>query len=59
MRIYTWLHLHKLRVAIIRSDRDRLTGIVEVDEDYIGGLYEGGNRGRGSENKQLVAIATN
>ena len=52
-----WLLLHKLRVAMIRSDREPLTGIVEVDEDYIGGLNEDGKRGRGSENKQIVAIA--
>lgn len=52
-----WLLLHKLRVAMIRSDREPLSGIVEVDEDYIGGKGEGGKRGRGSENKQLVAIA--
>jgi transposase-like protein len=52
-----WLLLHKLRVAMIRSDREPLSGMVEVDEEYIGGLDEGGKRGRGSENKQLVAIA--
>jgi len=52
-----WLLLHKLRVAMIRSDREPLSGIVEVDEDYIGGADEGGKRGRGSENKQIVAIA--
>jgi len=52
-----WLLLHKLRVAMIRSDREPLSGIVEVDEDYIGGVDEGGKRGRGSENKQIVAIA--
>jgi transposase-like protein len=52
-----WLLLHKLRVAMIRSDREPLTGIVEIDEDYIGGFNEGGKRGRGSENKQIVAIA--
>ena len=52
-----WLLLHKLRVAMIRSDRERLSGMVEIDEAYIGGSMEGGKRGRGSENKQLVAIA--
>jgi len=52
-----WLLLQKLRVAMIRSDREPLSGIVEVDEDYIGGVDEGGKRGRGSENKQIVAIA--
>jgi len=52
-----WLLLHKLRVAMVWSDRGPLSGMVEVDEEYIGGFEEGGKRGRGSENKQLVAIA--
>lgn len=52
-----WLLLHKLRVAMIRSDREPLSGMVEIDEEYIGGRDDGGKRGRGSENKQLVAIA--
>jgi len=52
-----WLLLQKLRVAMIREDREPLSGLVEVDEDYIGGIDEGGKRGRGSENKQIVAIA--
>lgn len=52
-----WLLLHKLRVSMIRSEREPLSGLVEVDEEYIGGVEEGGKRGRGSENKQLVAIA--
>lgn len=52
-----WLLLHKLRVAMIRSDREPLSGVVEVDEEYIGGYEKGGKRGRGSENKYIVAIA--
>ena len=52
-----WSLLHKLRVAMIRADRVKLSGIVEVDEEYIGGTLEGGKRGRGSENKQLVVVA--
>ena len=52
-----WLLLHKLRVAMVRSDREKLSGEVEIDEAYIGGELENGKRGRGSENKQLVAIA--
>ena len=52
-----WLLLHKLRVAMVRSDREQLSGIVEIDEAYIGGKMEGGKRGLGSENKQLVVIA--
>jgi transposase-like protein len=52
-----WLLLHKLRIAMIRSDREQLSGTVEIDEAYIGGELEGGKRGRGSENKKLVVIA--
>jgi transposase-like protein len=52
-----WSLLHKLRIAMVRASRDKLSGIVEIDEEYIGGTLEGGKRGRGSENKQLVVIA--
>ena len=52
-----WSLLHKLRVAMVRTNREKLSGIIEVDEEYIGGTLEGGKRGRGSENKQLVAVA--
>ena len=36
-----WTWLHKLRRAMVRPGRDRLTGRVEVDETYIGGVEEG------------------
>jgi len=52
-----WLWLHKIRRAMIRPGRDKLHGIVEVDEAYIGGPEKGGKRGRGADNKVLVAIA--
>jgi len=52
-----WSLLHKLRVAMVRSDRENLSGVVEIDEEYIGGVLEDGKRGRGSENKQLVVVA--
>lgn len=52
-----WTWLHKLRRAMIRPDRDKLSGRVEVDEAYIGGPEEDGKRGRGTENKILVAVA--
>jgi len=48
--------LHKLRRAMVRPSRDRLSGVVEVDETYIGGLEEG-LRGRQIEQKTLVVIA--
>ena len=32
-----WTMLHRLRSGLVRPGRDRLAGIVEVDETYIGG----------------------
>jgi transposase-like protein len=52
-----WTWMHKLRRAMIRPGRDKLQGDIEVDEAYIGGPEEGGKRGRGTENKVLVAVA--
>jgi len=52
-----WTLLQKLRKAMVRSDRTKLSGIIEVDESYIGGAKEGGKRGRGSENKVPVLVA--
>jgi transposase-like protein/predicted RNA-binding Zn-ribbon protein involved in translation (DUF1610 family) len=51
-----WRWLHKLRRAMVRPGRDNLSGIVEIDETYIGG-ERSGKRGRGAENKALVAVA--
>lgn len=51
-----WTWLHKFRRAMVRPGRDRLTGRVEVDETYLGGLEEG-VRGRQTERKSLIAIA--
>ena len=55
--VWTWLQ--KLRRAMIRPGRDKLSGIVEVDETYIGGKEAGsGKQGRGAETKILVVVAT-
>jgi transposase-like protein len=51
-----WSWLHKLRRAMVRPGREALSGTVEVDETYVGGLAEG-KRGRGAEHKTLVVIA--
>ena len=36
-----WAWLHKLRRAMVRPDRDRLSGTVEVDETMVGGVRPG------------------
>ena len=50
-----WSMLHKLRRAMVRPGRDRLSGEVEVDETYVGGVEEG-VRGRQTETKSIVVI---
>jgi hypothetical protein len=41
-----WTWLHKLRRAMIRPDRDRLSGWVEVDETLVGGEEKGASVGK-------------
>jgi transposase-like protein len=51
-----WHMLHRYRVAMVRASREPLSGEVEVDESLVGGIEEGGKRGRGTD-KAIVAIA--
>jgi len=51
-----WTWLHKIRCAMVRPGRNRLSGIVDVDETYVGG-EKSGKRGRGAEGKTLVFVA--
>jgi len=51
-----WTWLHKLRRAMVRPGRDRLSGRVEVDETYIGG-EESQTDDRQATRKALVAVA--
>lgn len=51
-----WTWLHKLRRAMVRPGRDRLSGRVEVDETYVGG-EEPEAHARQILRKSLVAIA--
>ena len=52
-----WTWLHKIRKAMVLSERTKLSGVVEIDEAYIGGEEHGGSTGRGTGNKVLVALA--
>lgn len=51
-----WAILHKLRRAMVRPGRERLTGRVEVDEAYWGG-EETGVTGRETEEKAMIVGA--
>ena len=51
-----WAWLHKLRRAMVRPGRDRLSGEIEVDETYVGGPEEG-VAGRQTYDKAIVAVA--
>jgi len=50
-----WTWLHRLRRAMVRPGRERLSGIVEADETYVGGERPG-KRGRGAAGKTLVVV---
>lgn len=52
-----WAMLHKFRKVMVRPDRTKLVGEVEVDETYVGGPCKGGKRGRGAGKKLIVVIA--
>ena len=50
----SWTALQKLRRAMIRPDREKLSGDVEVDKTAVGGHKRGGNS---LANKAIVIIA--
>lgn len=51
-----WAWMHKFRRAMVRPGRDKLSGTVEVDETYLGGVEEGVS-GRETVKKAIVVIA--
>ena len=52
-----WAMLHRLRSAMVRPGRDRLSGMVEMDETLLGGVRPGGKGGRTPGEKILVGVA--
>ena len=50
-----WAWMHKLRRAMVRPDRDQLSGVVEVDETFVGGVSAG--RPGASSDKVTVMVA--
>lgn len=51
-----WDLLRKMRRGMVRPGRERLSGLVEVDEVFLGGVKPG-KRGRGALGKVLVLVA--
>lgn len=54
-----WLMQHKIRKAMADRDQSyKLSGLVEVDEGYVGGEEHGeARKGRGAKSKSVVAVA--
>jgi transposase-like protein len=53
-----WAWMHKLRRAMVRPERDKLSGIVELDETMIGGVTRG-RAGYGDKVAVMIAIEHN
>ena len=52
-----WAMLQKLRRAMVRPERDRISGTVEVDETYFGGLEQGRRGGRQRKSTKSIVVA--
>ena len=50
-----WAWMHKLRRAMVRPDRDQLSGVVEIDETFVGGVTAG--RPGASSEKVPIMVA--
>ncbi len=50
-----WKLLRKIRGAMVLPGREKLSGIVEVDEVFLGGVKPG-KRGRGAHGKVLILV---
>ncbi|MEO7131822.1 MAG: IS1595 family transposase [Dermatophilaceae bacterium] len=54
-----WAWLHKLRRAMVRPERDKLRGIVELDETMLGGVSHGKFGGASDKAVVMVAVERN
>lgn len=53
-----WAWMHKLRRAMVRPERDKLSGIVELDETMVGGVTPG-KFGYGDKVAVMIAVERN
>ncbi len=51
-----WTMLQRLRRAMLRPERGRLSGVVEVDEAYVGGVEEGRRGGRWRDSAKSIVV---
>lgn len=51
-----WAWMHKLRRAMVRPERERLHGVVEVDETFVGGVSTGKLGGSSTKVPVMVAV---
>lgn len=50
-----WYLLHRIRrVMTQRDEKYALSGIVEMDDGYVGGATRNGKRGRGTDKAKIV-----
>jgi transposase-like protein len=52
----TWSLLKTIRESMSQEGKERLTGVVEIDEVFVGGIQKG-KRGRGAAGKVMVLVA--
>ena len=51
-----WTMLQRLRRAMVRPERGRLSGTVEVDETYLGGVEAGRRGGRQRDSDKAIVV---
>jgi transposase-like protein len=51
-----WYLCHRIRAAMVETNRPKLSGTVEMDETYIGGVKRGGRGPHASEKEIVIGI---